>query len=211
MIDDLAEGDGAGRTNQKRRTRRDLLEAARQLLSEGGTPTVSEVADHAGVSRRTAYRYFPTAEQLLADAALEGLRDQVTASFEGVDDVEERVARLVKALLRTWKRDEHLLRTIVRTTVGETDRTGPRRGYRRLEWIDQVLEPAHGRLPATAYDDLRCALAVCIGTEAFIVLQDVCGKRVPQIERILVGASQALVRDALSAAGAGAGAGAPTG
>src|SRR5689334_15397572 len=107
MSEDL--GDGAGRANQKRRTRRDLLEAARQLLSDGARPTVAEVADHAGVSRRTAYRYFPTAEQLLADAALEGLRDQVAASFEDVDDVEERVARFVKALLRTWKRDEHLL------------------------------------------------------------------------------------------------------
>jgi AcrR family transcriptional regulator len=200
MSDDLD-----GRANQKRRTRRDLLEAARTLLSEGATPTVAEVADSAGVSRRTAYRYFPTGEQLLADAALEGLREQVAASFEGVDDVEERVARLLKALLRTWKRDEHLLRTIVRTTVGDADRSGPRRGYRRLEWIDRVLEPVHARLGPAAYDDLRSALAVCIGTEAFIVLQDVCGKRVPQIERILVRSAQALVRDAL------AGAPAPTG
>jgi AcrR family transcriptional regulator len=189
--------DTSGRVNQKRRTRRDLLEAASRLLSEGATPTVAEVADSAGVSRRTAYRYFPTAEQLLADAALEGLRDEVAASFEGVDGVEERVARLVKAILRTWKRDEHLLRTIVRTTVSETDRTGPRRGYRRLEWIDQALEPARGRLSPAAFDDLRCALAVCIGTEAFIVLQDVCGKRVSQIERITVRSAQALVRDAL--------------
>src|SRR5919112_1130325 len=106
MTDDVA--DATGRVNQKRRTRRDLLTAASRLLSDGATPTVAEVADRAGVSRRTAYRYFPTAEQLLADAALEGLRDEVAASFEGVDDVEERVARLVKAMLRTWKRDEHL-------------------------------------------------------------------------------------------------------
>ncbi len=76
-----------------------------------------------------------------------------------------------------------------------------------------MLEPVRGRLSAAAHDELRAALAVCIGTEAFVVLQDVCGKRLPQIERIVVRSAQALVRDALAIAGTGpvAGTGAATG
>ena len=65
---------GAGRQRQKQRTRRLLLDAARTLLESGRQPTVTDVADAADVSRRTAYRYFPTQEKLLAESALEGLR-----------------------------------------------------------------------------------------------------------------------------------------
>ena len=54
-----------GRPKQWDRTRRSLLDAAARLIRAGHTPTTTEVADAAGVSRRTAYRYFPTQEQLL--------------------------------------------------------------------------------------------------------------------------------------------------
>ena len=59
------------RVQQKGRTRQALLSAAVQLVTSGARPTVAEVADAASVSRRTAYRYFPTQEQMLVEAALE--------------------------------------------------------------------------------------------------------------------------------------------
>ena len=43
----------------KARTQRKLLAAAMQLVRRGRTPSVAEVALTAGVSRATAYRYFP--------------------------------------------------------------------------------------------------------------------------------------------------------
>ena len=68
---------------QKRRTRRDLVEAALRLITAGATPTVTEVADAAGVSRRTAYRYFPSAEQLITDVLLEEARSDVEREING--------------------------------------------------------------------------------------------------------------------------------
>src|SRR5438034_11699722 len=55
-----------GRIRQKARTRSALLDAARQLLAEGATPTVERAADRAQVSRTTAYRYFPNHRSLIA-------------------------------------------------------------------------------------------------------------------------------------------------
>src|SRR5919107_2949473 len=55
----------AGRTNQKARTRAALLDAARQLLAEGVSPTVEQAADRAAISRTTAYRYFTNQRALL--------------------------------------------------------------------------------------------------------------------------------------------------
>ena len=57
-----------GRTRQKARTRAALVDAARELLSKGRTPTVEEAAEVAAVSRATAYRYFPNQRALLVAA-----------------------------------------------------------------------------------------------------------------------------------------------
>ncbi len=42
------------------RTGRLMLDTAIRLMQGGATPSVSEVAEAAGVSRATAYRYFPS-------------------------------------------------------------------------------------------------------------------------------------------------------
>ena len=54
-------------SNVRRRTRKAMIEAVTRLVHEGASPSVTEVADAAGVSRATAYRYFPTQESLLAE------------------------------------------------------------------------------------------------------------------------------------------------
>ena len=59
---------------QKERTRWHLLQAARDLRSAGHVPSVADVADATGISRTTAYRYFPTQEALLAEATADPLR-----------------------------------------------------------------------------------------------------------------------------------------
>ena len=89
------------RDNQRARTRRDLVAAALRLVERGHTPTVTEVADAAQISRRTAYRYFPNAEQLMVEALLEGMRSDVEREIDADaadDDMPKRVDRLVDAL-----------------------------------------------------------------------------------------------------------------
>src|SRR6478736_7160959 len=57
-----------GRTAQKRRTRDALVAAARAAVARGATPTVEAAAEAAGISRATAYRYFPNRHALLVAA-----------------------------------------------------------------------------------------------------------------------------------------------
>ena len=59
---------------------------ARQLLEAGKQPTITDVADAAQISRRTAYRYFPTQAKLLTEAVLEGLRPIMEAAVEVKDE-----------------------------------------------------------------------------------------------------------------------------
>ena len=56
-----------------------MIEAVTQLVHEGASPSVTEVADAAGVSRATAYRYFPTQESLLAEVIVPDLEAALDA------------------------------------------------------------------------------------------------------------------------------------
>ena len=81
-----------------------ILDAAADLLAEGGEPpTMSDVAEAAGVARATLYRYFPTRERLLQ--ALTAAAIDATATRLAEADLDRvpvaegiaRVARVVAA------------------------------------------------------------------------------------------------------------------
>jgi AcrR family transcriptional regulator len=202
------------RVQQKGRTRRALLEAAVQLVTAGAQPTVAEVADAAAVSRRTAYRYFPTQEQMLVDAALEGVRGIMAEAIEGsdgarpdIENVEARLDRAVKALQQSAVANEQLLRTMIRLTISSppvasapADPPVRKRGYRRIEWIALALAPVKKKLGKRRYERLVSALAMCMGIEALIVLRDLRGLRASEAEEVSRWAARALLRASLEEA-----------
>src|SRR5918997_6174094 len=91
--------EGTGRTRQKARTRAALLDAARDLLARGRTPGVEEAAATAGVSRATAYRYFPNQRALLVAAHPE-IEATTLLGDDARCDPRERLDRTVGELIR---------------------------------------------------------------------------------------------------------------
>src|SRR3954469_17705650 len=87
-----------GRTGQKARTRDALIAATRDLLAEGSTSTVEQAAAASGISRATAYRYFPNQRALLVAA-----HPEIDArSLLGADppaDPEARLERVVDEII----------------------------------------------------------------------------------------------------------------
>lgn len=84
------------------RTMRLLREAARELLRTGGPLTVPAAAGLAGVSRATAYRYFPNNDSVvlhttmsLADNPLEDA-DWTSGAVASPDELGARAADLVR-------------------------------------------------------------------------------------------------------------------
>src|ERR1700688_4026597 len=111
---------GSGRARQKNRMRSLLLRAAASLVEQGKAPSVTEVADVAEVSRRTAYRYFPTQEQLLTEVSLERLRPQVETALHAAlkrRSPAEILDAAVAAMQRIAVENDALLRTIVRLSL----------------------------------------------------------------------------------------------
>jgi AcrR family transcriptional regulator len=198
----------SGRYRQKRRTRAAIVAATSALLRSGVTPSVGEIADAADVSRRTVYSYFPTLEQLLLDATL-GLLSQ-TAVDDAIDaadtgdagaghDPEERVAAMIRAFASISADTLPLGRSLIRLTVDapRDDPSSPKRGYRRVGWIERALEPLRDRLDPDEFERLVSALAMVVGWEAEIVLQDLRGLDPDDELAVTLWSASALVRAAL--------------
>lgn len=195
-----------GRVNQKARTRNALLASAADLLRRGLKPTVEEAAAAAGISKRTAYRYFVSQEHLLADAALESMR----GNFEGImseplllDQPSERLACLVSAIAKNCTDNETELRIMMRASLDQAIEGEPgggstrMRGQRRLDWIHQVLAPTRESLPADIFERLVSSLAVTIGIDAFLILRDICQLPPDRIESVMSWMSQTLLEATL--------------
>jgi AcrR family transcriptional regulator len=188
----------AERTAQKRRTRKAIVDATIQLLAHGQTPTVNDVAAAADVSRRTVYLHFPSFEQLLLDATVGALSqatvDRAIEDVGGGDAVEARVERMVRALHHVDPEVERLGRALIRLTVEgvpePSDGGSPRRGYRRIEWIEKALAPWRDRIEPERWRRLVNAMAMVIGWEALIVQRDVCGLSVAEGEELSVWVAQ---------------------
>lgn len=167
-----------GRANQKRRTRKALLEAAAKLMRDGKTPSLDDVAEEALVSRATAYRYFSSVEPLLVEAALDVVIPDAGVLFDD-DSTKDPIARLERvdrALDESIASNEAALRTVIafsaqRPNGGDGDI--PPRQNRRTPLIEEALKPARADMSARDYDYLCKALALVMGGESMIVFKDV--------------------------------------
>jgi AcrR family transcriptional regulator len=171
------------------------------LIAQGKTPSVADVAAAAEVSRRTVYLYFPTFEQLLLDATVGALSqssvDRAVASVPNEDDVEKRVERMVRALHDVPPEVERLGRQLIRLTVEHGAHPSgtemPRRGYRRMEWIESAVAPWRTRIGPARWRRLIAALEMVVGWEALIVQRDVCGLSAAEGEELSVWAARAFL------------------
>lgn len=193
-----------GRTNQKLRTRRAIVEAAAQIVRDGRTPTVADAAQVALVSRATAYRYFPSQQSLLIEVRADSYQPPIDGLLEAAGaDLEKRVDAIARALARIVVADEALYRNQVRAVQDMWfsrggDDTMPVREGRRLVWIDKALAPATGKLSEPAHRRLRTGLAAVIGVDAILSLRDICNLDSKETEECLAWTATAVVRDTLT-------------
>lgn len=197
------------RANQKARTRAAIVAAAQELQRQGTAPTIEQAAEHARVSRATAYRYFPTKEALLVElsevthpAGVETLLANLAS-----DDVEERLGLLVDTFNGIALDEEEHYRAFTRVSL-DTWLRGRRNGEdapvvregRRMRWLETVLAPLNG-LPPERQRRLQAALALTLGGEAIITMKDVCRLDNDETRAVLRWAAEALLRAALQEAG----------
>lgn len=193
-----------GRAHQKQRTRRALIEKATELVRQGRTPTVAEVAEAALISKSTAYRYFPSQELLLVEVGLsEIVQEDIDALYlasEQPGTPRERLDSAIRGDFAMQIRHEDAIRRavavwIVRDAPSSADRV--RRPGNRLRYVSRALDELSDELGAERFERLLLALAMCMGIESVIVLKDICGLTDEEAVEVKRWAAQALLDAAL--------------
>jgi AcrR family transcriptional regulator len=194
--------ESTGRTAQKMRTRKALVDAARTLIISGFIPTVEDAAAAASISRTTAYRYFPNQQDLLV-AAYPDIELQSLLGEYPPDDVEARLDTVVSKYLGNTIDNEAALRATLRLSLdihGDyRDKLLLRQG-RVITWLKNALEPVHEELSEQAFDRLVYAIRAAAGIESLIWLRDIAGLSADEAKDIMLWSARALLRSALAEA-----------
>ena len=185
------------RDRQTRRTKRALLAAAEEIFTEGGVPTVADVAERADVARATAYRYFPTQEALLLETTFLGEGGQLSSLPNLVREIADPPARLAEAVRRAtvWTLgSEARLRTILRMSL---EHESVQRPARRRYYIAQLLSDVEAEMPIAVYERLTGALTLLFGIDPIVAIRDNSDLPPDRIPDVLSWAAHELVRSAL--------------
>jgi AcrR family transcriptional regulator len=187
-----------GRTGQKQRTRNALVEAARELIKRGMTPTVEDAAAEASISRTTAYRYFRNKRDLLV-AAHPQIDMRSFLPDDPPDDPAQRLEIVLDAHLRMTVENEAALRTAFVLSLAEDEEHDLilRRG-RVIGWVEDALQPLKGRLSAKDISRLARAIRASAGIESLIWLCDVGGMTREEAVKLMKWSAHALLNAAIT-------------
>ncbi|MFN3217289.1 MAG: TetR/AcrR family transcriptional regulator [Acidimicrobiales bacterium] len=99
-----------GRSARRERNRETVVDAVLDAIEGGAAiPTIRRVAELAGVSERSIFRYFGDLDELLAaaiDAAMKRYGPCARIAHEGHGTVEDRIDALIEARLLLWVRSD---------------------------------------------------------------------------------------------------------
>jgi len=194
-------GSYTGERGPRARTGRLLLGTAIDLMQSGLTPSVSDVAEAAGVSRATAYRYFPSQAAMVQAVVDAGLGPILSWSSKSTD-AERRVTNLIETGIPRIDEFEATFRAALRLSLEQwskrqagtlDDEPEFKRGH-RIELLDKALQPLQASLPRRRYERLHQALSLFFGVEVLIVLKDIWGLEAREALAVSRWAAATLVR-----------------
>jgi AcrR family transcriptional regulator len=167
------------RPSARERTADLLAQTARAQLRDGGEMTVAAVAERAGVSRATAYRYFVSNDAVTVWAtrpvSIQADAPEVPATTEA-QAPGERAARLVRDQGIWAFEHERELRAILALSLAPDagDRGLSRHGkMRRSQWIeDGLLKYLPDSITEEHRNRLAAALTPLFGSDAVVWTRD---------------------------------------
>ena len=190
------------------------MDTAVELVKAGRRPSVTAVADQAGVSRATAYRYFPSQDLMLSEATIRaaaGPPDGLPPAGTAAASPEEVAAAITRQAGQFSLDHEERLRTALRLSLDP--QSGYQRPGRRGRWVDEILAAIGDRLDEPDRARLSAALHLVLGIDPIIELTDIAGLDRAEALDVLEWVAATLVQASLASgpdeAQAGAGGQAP--
>lgn len=164
----------------KKRTFDRLINTALNALEQGCELTITELADKSGISRATAYRYFPTQSDLIA-AVVESALEPIFNWQSDNQDPDQQLLDFLAFAFPQMLKHEGALRAALRISLQQwaAERTTLSqqsdklvRGNRK-EILSTILKPLKSQMPEQIYNNVLHAISVIYGSEIFLVLKDI--------------------------------------
>lgn len=178
------------RERQAERVRISVLEAVIAQLETRAFDDVpmAEIADAAGVSLRTLYRYFPDRDSLLHAAG-----EHLYASLEVPYDIDgpDKISASFQHAARRLSTRGGLTRALVRTTAGRAARSAVR--GRRVEAIKAALGPLTKDMDADTARQATAVIAHLCGAASWVTIADEYGLTDAEAQRAVAWAIDRLV------------------
>lgn len=186
------------------RMRKVLLTTAMQMMADGITPSLTELAEAAEVSRATAYRYFPTQSDLIAAVVDESLGPIL--SWESPSkDAAARIDELITYAYPRLEQFEVQLRAAIQISLqqGAQERASKLknehplvRGH-RVELLKHAIAPLRESVSDRLFLKTTRALSMIYGTEVFLVLKDIWHLEIDEIIDIVRWTASAIMKHAV--------------
>ena len=185
-----------------------MLETAVAQMQRGQTPSISDVAEAAAVSRATAYRYFPSQAALVHAVVDAGLGPILEWQSDSTD-AEARVQDLLKLSVPRILEFEATFKAALKLSLEQWaqrqagtfgDEPPFKRGH-RVVMLQKAIAPLKDRLSEFQFQRLAKSLSLVYGLELLLVLKDMWGLDFDETRDIAAWTASALVRAAIADAG----------
>ncbi|MBK5074514.1 TetR/AcrR family transcriptional regulator [Budviciaceae bacterium CWB-B4] len=199
-------------TRARARTLNKLISTAMEMLEKGWFPSITELANEAGVSRATAYRYFPTQSALVSTIVDESL-GPIQEWRPQQDTVSERISALLSFAYPQMEKHEGALRAALRVSLQqwadlraqrldkETDKEKLFVRGNRKRLVEMAAEPLKNQVAEADLNRMKHAFSLIYGSEVFLVFKDIWNLDSDQIQDIVQWMGKAIVRQVEEDAG----------
>lgn len=173
-----------GRVKQKQETREKILSSTQELMNYGERFSLEDVAEKAGVSRATIYRYYSNIDILSAEAGIDINTKSPKTIYENLQGLEIKDKLLgVQDYYNNLALDnENAFRTYLSIVLTSGSQYNER-GARRSKTLKMVLEETN--LTKMETKNIQNLFTLLMGIEPLIVTKDVCRLNNEQSKKLL--------------------------
>lgn len=187
-------------TGTRAKTFKALISSAMQMLEQGWFPSITELAATTGVSRATAYRYFPTQSDLVAYVVDESL-GPIQLWDPKEKTAKERISALLKFAYPQLETHEGALRAALQVSLQQWADIRAKKNVEeplvrgnRKRLVALAAAPLKGKITDNQLERMMYAFSIIYGSEIFLVLKDIWGLERDGIEDVIQWMGRAIVR-----------------
>ncbi|WP_375323535.1 TetR/AcrR family transcriptional regulator [Flagellimonas sp. GZD32] len=165
-----------GRKKQKQNTRDNILSSTKTLLEKNEVLTMEKIAQHAGISRATIYRYYSNTDSISTDLALQLNVPDTEAIIEQhkTGSPSGGLLQIQKAFLEFSIENEQASRKFL-AAVLSTTHAKMSRGQNRINALKAYFKSQNIPLTSAEQEKLIHIAVLLMGIESIITAKDVCG------------------------------------